>query len=41
MDGLDRHEIEYRVNNGLINNENIRNSRSLKKIFLSNLLTLY
>ena len=41
MEGLNKQEIEYRINNNLINNENIKNSRSLKSIFLSNLLTLF
>ena len=41
MEGLNRQEIEYRINNNLINNENIKNSRSLKNIILSNLLTLF
>ncbi len=41
MDGLNRQEIDYRINNNLINNENIKNSRSIKTIFLSNLLTLF
>ena len=41
MEGLNRQEIDYRVDNGLINNEDIKNSRTLKQIFLSNLLTLF
>ena len=41
MEGLNKQEIEYRINNNLINNENIKNSRSLKSIILSNLLTLF
>ena len=41
MDGLNRQEIEYRINNNLINNEDIKNSRPLKTIILSNLLTLF
>ena len=41
MDGLYRQEIEYRINNNLINNEDIKNSRPLKTIILSNLLTLF
>ena len=41
MDGLNKQEIEYRINNDLINNENIKNSRSIKNIILSNLLTLF
>lgn len=41
MDGLNNQEIEYRINNGLVNNENIKNSRTIKQIFLDNLLTLF
>ena len=41
MDGLNKQDIEYRINNNLINNENIKNSRSLKTIIISNLLTLF
>ena len=41
MEGLNNQEIEYRINNCLVNNENIKNSRSLKSIVLSNLLTLF
>ena len=41
MNGLNSHEIEYRINNNLVNNENIKNSRSLKLILLSNILTLF
>ena len=41
MDGLNRQEIDYRINNNLINNENIKNSRSIKTIIISNLLTLF
>ena len=41
MDGLNSQEIAYRINNNLINNENIKNSRSLKTIIISNLLTLF
>ena len=41
MDGLNKHEVEYRIQNNMVNNENIRNSRSLKSIVLSNLLTLF
>jgi len=41
MNGLNSHEVEYRISNGLVNNENIRNSRSLKSILLSNILTLF
>ena len=41
MNGLNSHEVEYRINNDLVNNENIRNSRSLKSILLSNIITLF
>ena len=41
MNGLNRQELEYRINNGMVNNENIRNSRTTKTIILSNLLTLF
>lgn len=41
MNGLDFHNVEYRINNGMINNENIKNSRSIKNILLSNIITLF
>lgn len=41
MNGLNSQEVRYRVSNHMVNNENIRNSRSLKNIFLSNLITLF
>lgn len=41
MEGLNKQEIEYRINNGLVNNEVIKNSRDYKTIFLSNLITLF
>ena len=41
MEGLNSQEIAYRINNNLVNNENIKNSRSLKTIILSNVLTLF
>lgn len=41
MNGLNFHEVKYRENNGMINNENIKNSRSLKSILLSNFITLF
>lgn len=41
MNGLNRLDLEYRINNDLVNNENIRNSRPTKKIVLSNILTLF
>ena len=41
LNGLTKQEIDYRINNGLINNENIRNSRPIKTIVLSNLINLF
>lgn len=41
MNGLNSHEVKYRINNNMANNEDIKNSRSLKSIILSNLLTLF
>lgn len=41
MNGLNSHEVEYRISNGMINNENIKNSRNIKTIVLSNLITLF
>ena len=41
LDGLNKQDIDYRINNDLINNEDIKNSRSIKTIFLSNLITLF
>lgn len=41
MEGLNRKEVEYRINNGLINNEIIKNSRTVKEIILTNVITLF
>lgn len=41
MEGLNQNQIDYRINNGLVNNEKIRNSRTLKEIILSNTITLF
>lgn len=41
MDGLNKQQVDYRIDNGLVNNENIKNSRTTKSIILSNLLTLF
>lgn len=41
MNGLNSHEVEYRINNNMVNNENIRNSRDIKTILLTNLITLF
>lgn len=40
-DGLTRQEVEYRINNNLINNENIKYTRSTKTIILTNIFTLF
>jgi len=41
MNGLNSHEVKYRIDNNMTNNENIKNSRSIKNILLSNTLTLF
>jgi len=41
MDGLNKQEVEYRINNNLINNQKTSNSRSIKEIFSSNIITLF
>ena len=41
MNGLSKHEVEYRKNNGLSNNDNIKYTRSPKEIILSNVITLF
>lgn len=41
MDGLSKHEVEYRKNNGLANDEKIKYTRSTKEIVLSNTITLF
>lgn len=41
MDGLSRQDVEYRINNGLVNNEKIKYSRTTKEIVLSNVITLF
>jgi len=41
MDGLSKHEVEYRKNNGLANNEQIKYTRTPKEIILSNTITLF
>ena len=41
MEGLNKTQLEYRIHNGLVNNENIKNSRSIKDIILSNTITLF
>lgn len=41
MEGLSKHEVEYRKNNGLSNDENIKYTRTTKEIVLSNIITLF
>ena len=41
MNGLNKQEIKYRIENGLVNNEKINNSRSVKEILCSNILTIF
>ena len=41
MNGLDSQEVKYRIQNDMVNNEVIKNSRSLKTIIVSNLLSLF
>ena len=41
LDGLNKQEVDYRIQNNLVNNENIKNSRSIKEIFKSNIITLF
>lgn len=40
-DGLTRQEVEYRINNNLVNNEKIKYTRSTKTIILTNIFTLF
>lgn len=41
MDGLNQDQVNYRKNNNLINNEEIKYSNSTKKIVLTNIVTLF
>lgn len=41
MEGLNKQQIEYRINNGMINNENIKHSRTTEEILKSNIITLF
>ena len=41
MNGLSSHEVEYRVNNGLSNDDKIKYTRTTKEIILSNSITLF
>ena len=41
MNGLSSHDVEYRVNNGLSNDDKIKYTRTTKEIILSNSITLF
>ena len=41
MDGLSYHEVVYRKENGLSNNIEVKNTRSVKEIVRSNTITLF
>lgn len=41
MKGLNSDSVQYRINNDMVNNKLIRNSRSIKSIILSNIITLF
>lgn len=41
MNGLSSHEVEYRMNNGLSNDDKIKYTRTTKEIILSNSITLF
>ena len=41
MEGLTKQEVEYRINNGLSNNEKIKYTRTPKEIVRSNIITLF
>ena len=40
-DGLSKTDVEYRINNGMVNNDKIKYTRSVKTIILSNTFTLF
>ena len=40
-DGLTKQEVEYRINNNLVNNEKTKYTRSTKSIILTNVFTLF
>ena len=40
-DGLTKQEVEYRIQTGMVNNEKIKHTRSIKSIIMSNVLTLF
>ena len=40
-DGLTKQEVEYRINNNLVNNEKTKYTRSTKAIILTNVFTLF
>ncbi len=41
MHGLNEDAVQYRIDNDMVNNKSIRNSRSIKQIILSNIITLF
>jgi len=41
MNGLSSHDVEYRKNNGMGNNENVKYTKSIKEIILTNSITLF
>lgn len=41
MNGLSSHEVEYRMNNGLSNDDKVKYTRTTKEIVLSNCITLF
>ncbi len=41
MKGLSWHDIEYRKNNGMVNNEKVKYTRTIKEIVLSNSITIF
>ena len=41
MNGLSKQDVEYRINNGMANDEKIKYTRSIKEIIISNTVTLF
>ena len=41
MKGLSKDDVQYRIDNGLVNESNIKYTRSIKEIVLSNTITLF
>ncbi len=41
MNGLNKQDIDYRINNGLVNNQKDKNTKTIKKIILDNTITLF